>query len=61
MISDILSDAHAGMREWLDTSDVYTGAIRSRIERCMEEMDAIRCVLDTPPDTSARPAREGAE
>lgn len=53
MISDTLSDAVAEIREYLDHdgpfASCYQGPVRERIERLVEEMDAVRRVLDTPP------------
>ena len=52
MISDVLSDASASIKEYLvhpATAPCYTGPIRSRIDALLVEMDAVRTVLDAPP------------
>jgi hypothetical protein len=53
MISDVLSDAAADIRDYLAkpaTQDCYQGELRDRINRLLAEMDAVRIYLDTSPD-----------
>lgn len=56
MISDVLSDAVAEIREYLDHKSpfpsCYQGPVRERIERLVAEMEAVRIVLDTPPSAA---------
>ena len=50
MISDVFYEAHEDAREYLDCEwTPYTGDIRSRVEKCLEEMKAIQLFLDAPP------------
>lgn len=52
MISDVLSDAEARIREYLDhegTRDCYQGLLRGRINILLAEMVALRMILDAPP------------
>lgn len=54
MISGVLSDAAADIREnYLSKElfdDVYSGDIRKRIEACLDVMDLVRKLLDSHPD-----------
>jgi hypothetical protein len=51
MISDVLTDAIDDIRDYLDHSPLYTDAdLRKRIVDLVEQMDAMRKQLDTPPD-----------
>jgi len=53
MISDTLSDAIADIRVYLDDEVMgraYEGEMRTRIEALVTEMEAIRRILDTPPN-----------
>ena len=52
MVSDVLFEAVEGLRYYLKQptfKDVYTGKFRTRIEKLVTEMEAMRVVLDTPP------------
>jgi hypothetical protein len=56
MISDVLSEAHEGVRSYLDDpvfADVYSGELRAEIERVLAEMEALRQRLDQPPRRGA--------
>jgi hypothetical protein len=58
MISDVLSDAVKEMRRYLAESRCYDGEIRSRLEKLVADMDAMRAELDTPPERKARRKEE---
>jgi hypothetical protein len=52
MISDVLSDAHAHIRGYLDDSTydkMYTGELRAEIEHVMAAMASLLQKLDRPP------------
>lgn len=52
MISDILSDAAANIREYLNTCDAYAEMphrTANLIYTALEKMDEARIELDTPP------------
>jgi hypothetical protein len=52
MISDVLSDASASIKEYLNspsTSDCYQGEMRERILKLLKDMDLVRQELDAPP------------
>ena len=52
MISDVLSEAHAHIQEYLDdpTYDkMYAGELRAEIQRVLPAMEALRQKLDRPP------------
>lgn len=60
MISDILSDAAAKIRDYLDTSGAYANMperTSNLIYTALEKMDEARIDLDTPPaiSTEAQP------
>ena len=51
MISDVLSEAVADIRDYLAdpiTADCYT-TVRGRIDALVADMEAVRVILDTPP------------
>ena len=55
MISDVLSDAAASIREYLEhpaTERCYD-RVRIRVEDVLGQMDALRRVLDAPPTLTA--------
>jgi hypothetical protein len=62
MISDVLSDAVDRIREYLDDpvyATVYSGELRERIERLVQQMDRIRAELDLPPTPGPPPLQGG--
>ncbi len=55
MISDTLFDARADITRYLADpafEGVYVDEMRERIERLLDEMDAVRLALDTSPTTA---------
>jgi hypothetical protein len=57
MISDVLSEANRRIRDYLDRDDNPYGEpgtpLRDRIESVAAQMDALRVLLDAPPDRPA--------
>jgi hypothetical protein len=52
MISDVLSEAHQNIRNYLDDpifAEAYSGELRAEIERVMDAIEALREKLDQPP------------
>ena len=52
MISDVLFQAHADIRDYLDDSTydkMYAGELRAEIERVLATMESLRQTLDRPP------------
>lgn len=55
MISDVMADAVREIDRYFTDpvfADTYGGELRKRIIRCRNEMEMIRSVLDTPPNST---------